>query len=760
MVADKGKLKSAYNDQDRGEEGDYDRYFAGMDATMKQKLAFLGAHFLMRPGAVIADMGCGSGLGSFQLAQLNPHIRVVGIDINEEAVKLAQEKYRLPNLQFAVGDIEKPDPALGPFDGILNSSVLHHVYTFNGYDTGHVINTLKNQFESMSVGGQMVIRDFAAGAEDAYCILDLSAKGTDDTIKGMSDADLLVEFSKTAKPLTPEKGTGFFLEELDCPHDDMRRFRLSAKWLNEFALHKDYRADWDVEVLEEYSFWSQKDFQRELSALGGRVVYTAPFWNSWIVENRFRGKLNIYDENGKPLDFPPTNFIAVVEKVSEGSSLHVGESTLSQNEKSFLSLKSYQNKNTGEIYDMVKRPGEVRDYVPYKFGEDKQLHVYAKHGYPRPLANTVPRSTPSLDQKSWSGHMVEAISFDSSVTEAQRAKMLAARLGAQTKNLGQSAEGLHYYPSPGLCDEYVESEFVEVKGLEDFYAAAIDPAISGFSTAGEVRSYRAQDILRAAQVGMLPEARLEMNTYRLMQQLGETPDVWIGSEMLPATDKKYDIPATKLKDILDAPPVAAFAPSEKSAGYVRHIRSSFSDAAEKHENARQEFEFVIPGAAGTGTNVASALPIARGLDGEWYVGLEYRDLPAPQQKEGNSHIPVAPAYRLPNSIGTLERTMEFVAEKFNVGRENVRQLGEGYFSSLGITPERVFPFVVEVDPEKLKEKLQFVPLRDLFSNMHRLRDGHLMIVGMRGVHALGVWNEYAPKPAPKPAVAPEKIGSP
>ena len=37
----------------------------------------------------------------------------------------------------------------------------------------------------------------------------------------------------------------------------------------------------------------------------------------------------------------------------------------------------------------------------------------------------------------------------------------------------------------------------------------------------------------------------------------------------------------------------------------------------------------IPGVAGMGTNVASALPIARGQDGEWYVGLEYRDLPAP-----------------------------------------------------------------------------------------------------------------------------------
>ena len=100
--------------------------------------------------------------------------------------------------------------------------------------------------------------------------------------------------------------------------------------------------------------------------------------------------------------------------------------------------------------------------------------------------------------------------------------------------------------------------------------------------------------------------------------------------------------------------------------------------------------------------------------------------------------------------------MEFVAEKFSVPRENVRQLGEGYFSSIGITPERVFPFVVEVDPERLAGKLQFVPLRDLFTNMHRLRDAHLMIAGMRGVHAMGLWNEYSHKPAAKPFSAPAK----
>src|SRR3954466_1046828 len=101
----KKTLTETYNKQKRGEASDYDRYLAGMDVTMRQKMAFTAAHFLLKPGAVIADMGCGSGSGSYQFALLNPHIRVVGIDINPDIIKIAHEKYQLPNLKFETGDI-------------------------------------------------------------------------------------------------------------------------------------------------------------------------------------------------------------------------------------------------------------------------------------------------------------------------------------------------------------------------------------------------------------------------------------------------------------------------------------------------------------------------------------------------------------------------------------------------------------------------------------------------------------------------------
>jgi len=51
------------------------------------------------PFQVAADLGCGSAMRLINLAQQNPAFRGIGIDINEGAVKLAQEAVAAANLQ-------------------------------------------------------------------------------------------------------------------------------------------------------------------------------------------------------------------------------------------------------------------------------------------------------------------------------------------------------------------------------------------------------------------------------------------------------------------------------------------------------------------------------------------------------------------------------------------------------------------------------------------------------------------------------------
>ena len=61
------------------------------------------------------------------------------------------------------------------------------------------------------------------------------------------------------------------------------------------------------------------------------------------------------------------------------------------------------------------------------------------------------------------------------------------------------------------------------------------------------------------------------------------------------------------------------------------------------------------------------------------------------------------------------------------------RLGAPYYPSLGITPERVQPFVVAASalPRELRESLSFVPLRHILSHADSVRDGHLLIAAFR-----------------------------
>ena len=247
-------VPSSYEAQHRGTAGAYEAYFAGMDRTMGQKLAFVGAHFLLDPGARVADMGCGSGSGTYQLALLNPKIEVIGVDINPESVRWATEKYQLPNLRFVVGDAAEPVFADDPLDGILSSSTLHHVYTFNGYSRAAVRRAIASHLACLRENGVFVLRDFVSPPRDAYVLLEIPDRPSrGDAIADLSDADLLVRFANTARPLDQGNGPGFFLEELDARTAGTRLFRLSHKWAAEFVLRKDYHRDWDVELLEENS---------------------------------------------------------------------------------------------------------------------------------------------------------------------------------------------------------------------------------------------------------------------------------------------------------------------------------------------------------------------------------------------------------------------------------------------------------------------------------------------------------------------------
>ena len=84
---------------------------------------YMWARSLVRPGDRVVDIACGSGYGSYIIAQANPATSVTGVDYDPRAISHASQNYRLPNLKYKVGDLVRWQCELGESLGSPNTVV-------------------------------------------------------------------------------------------------------------------------------------------------------------------------------------------------------------------------------------------------------------------------------------------------------------------------------------------------------------------------------------------------------------------------------------------------------------------------------------------------------------------------------------------------------------------------------------------------------------------------------------------------------------
>ena len=686
---------------------------------MQQKVALTTAHFPVR--GRIADMGSGSGRGTFDLASLYEGLQLVGVDVNPVSIERAREKFQRPNLSYVVGDISQMVFPANSLDGILDSSVLHHVTSFNNFDVNRVLTTLDKQVAQLKAGGVIIIRDFVIPDGPEYVLLDVPvADGT---------AALFEVFARDWRSSVNPHGPVPYSKHVS-PRDGFVRFQLTLRAAAEFVLRKDYRADWETEVLEEYTYLSQAQFEAAFRARGLRIVTSRPLWNPWIVRNRFEKKFYLSDLNERPLPFPPTNYLIVGEKVDAIEGVELCES---RNEalaaSKFLKLSAYRHKETGEVWELVERPHQTIDILPW-IDDDGQILVLAKKDFPRPLVNACAAQV-RLAGASLSGYITEPISaiVEGAPSTDAIIDILRERANLSEADLISIGEPHAYFTSPGAINELVMASLIQLRSQPTFNSSSSN--YTSFRSAGTVRELDAQQVLRASHVGGMFDARLEINIYRLLHELGRSSGPWIGAPIKLA-EQAFE------PRVLSLSPQAAFESCEVSVAEFLSIREGmFLERTQSGEVISEvEFEYVVP--QKLSINTVSVIPAVKTEHGT-YVGIELRDLPAVQSFSGSSRIPTIPSWRLPLSVGSVGELPAFIAAAFQrdfaVTIRDVWELGGPYFSSPGVTPEVVYPFVVEVDATAIaSSQLHFSDCDAL--NLDHLHDAHLLISTHRLRHAL------------------------
>lgn len=748
---------SVYAAQARGDDDAYASYYAGMDKSMQQKVALTTAFF--PPTGTLVDMGCGSGSGSFDLASLFAGLRVIGVDIAPPAVEHATAHYRRPNLHYQQGDIAEPLFPAESLDGILNSSVWHHLTSFNGYSLREVERALAHQAASLRPFGVLIVRDFVVPRFPAQVWLDLpttdgAADGVDEgAVDSLSTAALFRRFCaqfRSSQNLT----TAVPYAELPSPRAGWTRFAVSGRAAAEFLLHKDYRSDWDAECREEYLFYSQAEYEAAFRRHDLRIVLSVELRNPWIVEQRFRGRCALFDTAGKPLPYPPTNYLIVGEKVAPRHGVRFSVRTEPLHQPSFLRLHSLRHTRTGQIFQLAERPNPVCDLIPW-FRAAGRVVLLAKHGFPRPLATTL-LDSPSLDCALVAGYLTETITAQTSDAEASLdavTALLAERAGLPPESIARVEAGLRYYTSPGGLSEHVSSRLCELDLLRlphnDDGLPTLPEEVTNytpFTTAGRVQPFVATQLLRAAQVGGLQDARLELNVYHLLLSLGESLGPWIGVELSLTDQRTANFVPAVAAQVFSLREEAVFEPiptDSERPGFLA-LHTAHIDELDRNDKVLRSAKLELCAPRGYSLSTVAVLPVVQ-LAGEYLVGLEHRDLPAVQLHTGGrrSGLVTCPAWRLPRTISQFPDAEALVISNllahFAVQVTRVFPLGGKYYPSIGATPEVVYPLVAEVRADCLPDSaLGFVSLRELVQLRHRVEDGHLLIALLRLAHALGL----------------------
>lgn len=221
---------------------DYKVYGSGMDASKDVKVNDVVRY--IQPGGKLVDKGCGTGSMLVVFSELFPETEIIGMDMSTQLLHTAESQY-YPNHNVAVvrGNIIHQRFAPGSLRTVLYCSVMHEVFSYNGYDREQVRLALRNTRTELELGGRLIIRDgIKPGAGDKKIWLRCNAE-TEERFR---------RFATDFKNKSDKPG----IEYAEKKIDGETWFHLTLHEANEFLSKKDYLVNWAQEVNEEFGVFT------------------------------------------------------------------------------------------------------------------------------------------------------------------------------------------------------------------------------------------------------------------------------------------------------------------------------------------------------------------------------------------------------------------------------------------------------------------------------------------------------------------------
>lgn len=332
------KVKTLFSDKIVGDDGDitatrdYNTYVRQMDEIAEMK--YHDASFFIKPGR-IGDIGCAVG-SWIKLACQDERLResdFYGIEVSRHLFDICQQ--RKHNGEFAnpfvffsqknavTGLVFEPQS----MNTVFTSSLTHEIESYGSRED--LLKFIGNRYQELVPGGVWINRDVVGPENKEQPVamkLNREDGRNDDYDKEISDRAALsaylsglstfARFLRFARDFRKKEGYTLSWELIESLHGTM--VLLSLRDATEFMTKKDYLDNWMSEMHETFAFWSFSDWKAEVEKAGFEVnAQSLAFTNPWIVENRFRNKVELFvkrEQRWEPFDYPVTNMLLIAEK--------------------------------------------------------------------------------------------------------------------------------------------------------------------------------------------------------------------------------------------------------------------------------------------------------------------------------------------------------------------------------------------------------------------------------------------------------------